>query len=339
MCDGEVVLTAHHADDQLETLLLALLRGAGPRGLSASPAIQSFGRGWLVRPLLEVTRSELERWAHEQHLSWIVDPTNESTSLDRNFLRHEIVPKLRSRWPAAAQNAVRSTLHLQESAQLLETLAELDLQTMQLAGCLEVDRLRALSSARRRNVLRHWLRSFGVRAPSARRLAAIEHDMLVAQEDRVPCARLERAELRRHRNLLYCVRAIPPVPDAALAWHVDRPLVLPSGLGTLQLVSTDGRGIAAAQIPSVLQIRFRRGGEVLKASGDAHRRSLKKRLQEAHVLPWWRGRLPLVYAGERLVAVGDLWVNAEFAARAGEPGLTLHWNDKPAIHALDRTRR
>lgn len=333
MSAGEALLTAHHADDQLETVLLALMRGAGPRGLSASPALQPFGPGWLVRPLLEFTRSDLERWANEERLTWIADPTNANTSLDRNYLRHEILPRLYARWPAAASSAVRSAAHLQESTQLLEALAELDLRALELHGCIDVDRLRELSAPRRRNVLRQWLRSYDVRAPSARRLSAIEHDMLIAREDRVPCSRVEGAEIRRHRNLLYCVQDLPQVPEASLAWPTHSSLVLPLGLGVLRLEPAVGSGIARARVPQTLHVTFRRGGETLKAPGEAHRRSLKKRLRDANVLPWWRGRLPIIYAGDRLVAVGDLWVNAEFAARAGEPGVRIVWNDKPPIHA------
>ena len=331
MSDGEALLTAHHADDQLETMLLALLRGAGPRGLSASPAVRSFGPGWLVRPLLDFTRSDLERWAREEQLTWVADPMNESISFDRNYLRHEIVPRLRTRWPAAALSAVRSATLVHESAQLLETLAKIDMRSLGIDGCLDVSGLRELPGPRRRNVLRQWLRSHGVRAPSARRLAAIDHDMLVAQHDRVPSARVDGSEIRRHRNLLYCISTLPQVPDSALSWDVVSPFVLPRGLGELRLEPTVGSGIATASLPRTLRVAFRRGGETLRAAGEAHRRSLKKRLQEANVLPWWRGRLPIIYAGDRLVAVGDLWVSAPFAAQAGEPGLRVVWIDKPAM--------
>ncbi|NLG75835.1 MAG: tRNA lysidine(34) synthetase TilS [Xanthomonadaceae bacterium] len=338
MNEEEALLTAHHADDQLETVLLALLRGAGPRGLSASPAVRSFGPGSLVRPLLDFTRTDLERWAREERLTWVADPMNESISYDRNYLRHEIVPRLRTRWPAAALNAVRSAALVHESAQLLETLADIDLRSLAVDGCLDVSGLREMSPPRRRNVLRHWLRSHGVRAPSARRLAAIDHDMLVAQHDRVPAARVEGAVIRRHRNLLYCISTLPQVPDAALSWDVASSLVLPPGLGELRLEPTVGGGIATASLPSTLRVAFRRGGETLKAAGDAHRRSLKKRLQQANILPWWRGRLPIIYAGDRLVAVGDLWVSAQFAAQAGESGLRVVWVDKPAMQPpMERT--
>ncbi len=330
----EVLLTAHHADDQVETVLLALMRGAGPRGLAASPAVQCFGPGWLVRPLLDFDRSDLERWAARERLTWVTDPTNESLSFDRNYLRHEIVAKLRARWPAVARSAVRSAALIQESAQLIEELAEMDLRSIERRGCLEVDRLEALSAPRRRNLLRYWLRAHGVRAPSARRLAAIDHDMRVAQADRVPCSKVEGAEIRRHRGLLYCVPTLPPVPEV-LAWEIHTSLELPSRLGALRFEPGTGSGISPAKLPPTLHVKFRRGGETLKAVGEAHRRSLKKRLQDANIVPWWRGRLPLIYAGDRLVAVGDLWVNAEVCAGEDEAGLRIVWDDKPAIHGVE----
>jgi tRNA(Ile)-lysidine synthase len=331
----EALLTAHHADDQLETVLLALVRGAGPRGLGASPAVQAFGAGWLMRPLLAFNRSELEGWAIQEGLAWIVDPTNESTSFDRNYLRHEVVTKLRARWPAAARSAVRSAELLQESALLIDELAELDMRSIERRGGLAVERLNALSAPRRRNVLRYWLRAQGLRAPSARRLAAIDHDMRNAQRDRIPCSKVEGAEIRRHRDVLYCVPVLPPVPQAPMIWEISKSLALPPGLGALRFEPSIGSGLSSARLPQALHVMFRRGGETLKAAGEVHRRSLKKRLQDANILPWWRGRLPLIYAGDRLVAVGDLWVNADDCAREGEAGLRVVWDDRPAIHAIE----
>lgn len=330
----EALLTAHHADDQLETMLLALARGAGARGLSGSPAVQAFGRGWLVRPLLEFTRAELEAWARTEQLSWIEDPTNASTSFDRNFLRHDVLPRLRERWPSIARASVRSTMHLHEASELLEELAQIDLEQVRLGPCVRVEELARLSQARRRNVLRSWLRSHGVRAPSTRRLAALEHDMLAAQADRVPRVAVDGAEIRRHRNLLYCTAMLPRIPDEPFEWSTHTALVLPNGLGTLAWSHVQGEGLSAARLPDSLTVTFRRGGEMLRAAGESHHRSLKKRLQDANVLPWWRGRLPVVYAGDRLAAVGDLWVSAELAAAPGELGLKIVWRDKPSIYAL-----
>jgi len=251
----ELLLTAHHADDQLETVLLALMRGAGPRGLSAMLPAQRLGQGWLMRPLLAFTRAELEAWAYQERLDWIHDPSNGDTAFDRNYLRHRILPVLQERWPAAARSAARSASHLGEASGVLDAVAAADLPAVGDGTCLDVDMLRALNPARRRNLLRYWIRRHGMSAPSTRKLAAIEHDMLVARKDRVPCVVWEGGGLRRHAGLLYCVRTLggsPGVPgmpggegvpekggvseEGALRWRTAQPFLLPQRLGRLRLV-------------------------------------------------------------------------------------------------------
>jgi tRNA(Ile)-lysidine synthase len=332
----EALLTAHHADDQLEGVLLALMRGAGVSGLSATPAMQPFSSGLLMRPLLQFTRSELESWARAQRLQWIEDPTNESLGFDRNYLRHYVTPLLRQRWPAAAANAVRASTHCAEASGLLEDLATLDIQSSTVGPCLDLTKLEQFSDARRRNVFRHWLKEKGVRAPSARKLASIDHDLLVAQHDRIPRIEIDHAVLQRHRNLLYCSAALEPIDERSLEWDTRSPLMLPAGLGRLHLEAGQGEGVARARLPERVSVSFRSGGETLRVSAQQPTRALKKLLQESNVLPWWRPRLPLIYAGDLLVAVGDLWVDAAFAAAPGEPSYKIRWRDKPAIEAISR---
>jgi tRNA(Ile)-lysidine synthase len=331
---NEVLLTAHHADDQLETMLLALMRGAGLRGLSGVPSVQIFGGGWLARPLLDFARAELEAWARAEKLQWLQDPSNDNTTFDRNFLRHRVLPALRERWPAVAHSATRSTAHLREAGRLLDVLAAADLESVVVGSCLSMPQLATLAPARRRNVLRHWIRQQGLRAPSTRKLATIERDLLIAREDRLPCVEWDGAQVRRHRGLLYCMRQHPPFqPADTLTWNVSQVLELPAQLGRLRVQRDAQGGLAAAKLPESLQIHFREGGEELQPAGDAHHRKLKKLLQDAGVLPWWRDRVPLIYAADRLVAVGDLWIAEEFAARAGEEALRIVWEGKPRIEA------
>jgi tRNA(Ile)-lysidine synthase len=331
---NEVLLTAHHADDQLETILLALMRGAGLRGLCAVPSVQIFGGGWLARPMLDFSRAELEAWARAEQLQWLEDPSNENTSFDRNFLRHRVLPALRERWPAAAHSATRSTAHLREAGRLLDVLAAADLEAIAVGSCLSMTQLAALAPARRRNLLRHWIRQHGVRVPSTRKLATIERDLLIAREDRLPCVEWDGVQVRRHRGLLYCMRERPQFePSDALTWNVSQVLELPAQLGRLRVERNATAGLAAARLPAALEVQFRHGGEELQPAGDAHHRKLKKLLQDAHVLPWWRDRVPLIYAGERLVAVGDLWIAEEFAARGGEDALRIVWEERPKIEA------
>jgi tRNA(Ile)-lysidine synthase len=331
---GEYLLSAHHADDQLETMLFALMRGAGLAGLSAMPATQPFANGSLVRPLLDFTRAELEVWARAEGLTWLSDPSNDNLSLDRNFLRKKIVAPLRERWPAAALTASRSAEHLREAGRALEQLAEIDAEHAVRGECLDVEYLRPLDAERRRNLLRYWIRRSGARAPSTRKLAAIEHDMLAAAEDRVPCMGWDGWEIRRHRGLLYCERQLPElVLDQALEWQARAPLTLPAGLGQLRLDAATVGGLNPAKLATTLSVRFRAGGESVQLAGDAFHRKLKKLLQSAAILPWWRDRLPLIYSDGQLVAVGDLWIAADFAAHQGEPASAIVWQDRPHIQS------
>ena len=329
---GEYLLVGQHADDQLETILLALMRGAGVLGLSGMQAFEPFARGALVRPLWNFTRAELEEWARSEGLRWLTDPSNDNHSLDRNFVRHRVVTALRERWPSAAQTALRSTQHLQEAWRALEQLAALDAERAVSGEYLNVAELTALNPERRRNLLRYWVRRRGARAPSTRKLAAIEHDMLAASADRVPCVAWDGWEMRRYRGWLYCEPQLPALDtELTLDWPSQSALDLPAGLGRLRIAPAAAGRLSAAKLPATLTVRFRAGGETLQPVGHAFHHKLKKLLQASAILPWWRERLPLIYAGKQLVAVGDLWIAAEFAAPAGEPGLTIEWEQRPTI--------
>ena len=334
---GEYLLVGQHADDQLETLLLALMRGAGVLGLSGMQIYEPFAAGALLRPLWDFTRAELEQWARAEGLTWLTDPSNDNLALDRNFVRHRIVAALRERWPAAAQTALRSTQHLQEAWRALDQLAALDADGTIVEECVDVARLAALNPERRRNLLRYWIRRRGARPPSTRKLAAIEHDMLAASADRVPCVAWDGWEIRRHRGWLYCERHLPPLDsEQVIAWSSDQPLSLPARLGTLRIAPAQSGRLDAARLPPTLTVRFRSGGELLQPVGHAFHHKLKKLLQAADILPWWRERLPLIYAAERLVAVGDLWIAAEFATPPDEQGMSIVWEQRPGIVARHR---
>jgi tRNA(Ile)-lysidine synthase len=328
---GEALLTAHHADDQLETVLLALTRGSGLNGLAGMPACKPFGAGWHLRPLLEYSRETIAAWAHDCGLSWIADPSNEQCCFSRNFLRHEVIPALRRRWPSIPDTAVRTAAHIAEGAALLDDLAGLDLTGACLGPCLRVDALARLEPQRRRNLLRYWLRSRGVRLPSTRKLAALEHDMLSAQDDRQPTIEWDGFEVRRYRGLLYVMPAMLEFSADAMRWDWQQPLVLAGEMGSLRAERTTGRGLRLADLPPHFDVEFRRRGDFLRPVGHVHRRSLKNLFQEAGILPWWRARLPMIRIEGALAAVGDLWVADEFAARPGEEGIDILWDGRPQI--------
>ena len=329
----EVLLTAHHGDDQLETMLLALMRGAGVRGLAGMSVCQRFAAGWLVRPLLDFRRAALEQWARSENLPFIVDPTNAATRFDRNYLRHEILPLLERRWPAATRNAVRSSGHLREAEEMLDALAATDHAAASVGPCLRLASLEALDAMRCRNLLRHWVRRHGAPAPSTRKLAALQHDMWAAGADRTPCVTWDRFEVRRHRGLLYCLRSQSPLEAQGIDWDGERPLTLPAGLGRLRAEQVIGAGIAGECLQHGLHVAFRAGRELIRPAGDAHHRTLKKLLQSSAILPWWRNRVPLIRIGRKLAAVGDLWVAEEFAAARDKSGMRIVWDERPPIEA------
>ncbi|MCB1982759.1 MAG: tRNA lysidine(34) synthetase TilS, partial [Rhodoferax sp.] len=183
-CD--TVLLAQHRRDQAETVLLQLLRGAGPHGLAAMPTTSRLGPGWLLRPLLEVDRSELLDYALEHGLHWIEDVSNADTRFDRNYLRQRILPLLRERWPAVGRNLARSARWCAETADWLDADADADLARVaaQRPDALHIPALRELGEPRQRNALRRWLRRLGLPVPDSQQLRHILHDALTAARDR-----------------------------------------------------------------------------------------------------------------------------------------------------------
>lgn len=331
---GGVLLTAHHRDDQAETLLLQLLRGAGPKGLAAMPERMTIAGVPLLRPLLDVGRDALREYARQQGLTWVDDPSNARTDYDRNFLRHEILPRLRSRWPAVGDTLARCAGHQAEAAQLLEALAEADWGQSTCSSSMKtgavpplaVSTLLHLSPPRRANLLRHWLHLRGVSMPSTAVLERIDQDLLHAAPDAEPLVRWGAVRLRRYREGLYLDDVLEEEsPSRCLDWRPDQPLSLPGGV--LSAVPAQGGGVALHHLPGGnLQVRFRQGGESLRPAGRRERHSLKHLFQESGVPPWERARVPLIYRGDELLAVAGYWVCAEFQARTDEPGMRFMWS-------------
>lgn len=331
---NEVLLTAQHQDDQLETFLLQALRGAGPAGLAAMPVRAPLGEGTLLRPLLDFDRAMLAAWAQEQGLEWIDDPSNVDESINRNYLRRRVVPVLKERWPAAAQTLSRAARNCAEAGELLETLATADLERSSAPiDCLSVDLLLPLPESRRKNVLREWLHLNGLRMPSASRLEHVLQEVIAAAPDAMPVVEVGGAELRRYRGHLYIVRSMPE-PSAG-QWQ-GGVFELGEGLGWLEWLPAEVKADSANQSagsvpePGALEVRYRLGGERLQPAGRKETHDLKKLFQDAGVLPWQRGRIPLLYADAELVAVGDLWHTAGFSRNGGPP---LAWRERPRVFA------
>ncbi|MGA9852374.1 MAG: tRNA lysidine(34) synthetase TilS [Gammaproteobacteria bacterium] len=330
----DMLLLAHHQDDQMETFLLQALRGAGLRGLAGMPAIANLGVGKLARPLLGYPHAELHAWANAQELDWLDDPSNADARFDRNYLRQHVIPLIRERWPSAAQTMSRSARHCGEALELLAGAAAEDWVTCvdQQNATLAVSALQTLEVRRAKNLLRYWLEKLDIPLPPAHKLEQIMHDVLPAGADRNPCVSWEGAELRRYRGRLYALTPLPEPPAGEFQLQRGEPVKLDSGLGILQLVAATGEGLRASVYPAAgFKVSFRSGGELCQPAGHAHRRPLKKWLQELGVLPWMRERLPLIYLGDQLAAVAGLFVCAPFAASTGEPGLRIEWLPHPRL--------
>jgi tRNA(Ile)-lysidine synthase len=331
MRQGDALLLAHHADDQAETFLLQALRGAGVRGLAAMPESAEFAGGILLRPLLGVTRTDLETWARSRGLEWSEDPSNADRDFDRNYLRHEVMPSLRHRWPAAAHTLSRAARHSAEAETVVQVLATEDWQRYGAGETLPVRALQELPEPRARQLLRHWLHLRQLPLPPSTKLSEILLQAKAA-EDRNPCVDWAGAEVRRYADHLFALTPLPAPPEEfQLRPGAFEPLG--TGLGALGLVPAAGEGIRAALCgPAGLRVAFRSGGESCRPMGRAHGRPLKKWLQEMHVFPWLRDRLPLVYSGEDLLAVAGLFACEPYAAKDGEAGLRIEWREHPPLH-------
>lgn len=302
---GEALLTAQHRDDQAETLLFHLLRGAGVRGLAAMPASRPLGAGHLLRPLLNCSRTELQAYAAEHRLSWVDDPSNADCRFSRNYLRQRVLPLLAGRWPHAAVTMARAAEHLGEAAQLLDELAQQDLQSAQAPGpfawlrlpSLCLPPLRTLSAARQRNALRYWLREL-TRMPDTEHWVGWQA-LRDAAGDAAPVWRLAAGELRRADERLWWLSGdwLRPPPLVTLRPEVDRALPLP-GNGWVRI---DGRLPAGGDWHLV----YRRGGERMNLPGRG-RRDLKRLLNERQVPAFVRGRLPLLLQDGEVRAVANL---------------------------------
>lgn len=332
---GERLLTAQHRDDQAETVLLQLLRGAGVAGLAAMPALAGLGPGSLGRPLLAFDRAELEAYAREQGLEWVEDPSNADLDYDRNYLRHEVMPRLRARWPAAAATISRSAGHCAAADQALRALAAGDLELCRLSGHrLAIYPLLQLPPERRNHLLRAWIARAGLPLPPAHKLARILDEVIPARPDAEPLVAWPGAELRRYRDALWLTPPLPPAePDWLADWDGTAPLALPAGLGQLRTVPGPGGIDPLRWRDGRKTVAFRREGLACTPAGRQGSRPLKKLFQELDVPPWLRERVPLLFIDGELAAVADYVVCAPFAA--ADQGLQPAWERPPWFDSDD----
>jgi tRNA(Ile)-lysidine synthase len=332
LAPGECLLTAHHAEDQAETVLLQLLRGAGLKGMSAMPICRAWYDGWHLRPLLHVAQRDLRDFGAAAGVTAVSDPMNLDMRFDRAYLRRQLWPLIEERWPGAAISLSRTARHFADAQELLDRSAALAVQTLRDGTTLSVTGLRALSATEQLNVLRYWITANEVQSPSTARLREALRQIMAADADHLPVIVWGEHALRRYRDRLFLTMAHPPRVGEPREWFlaVGVKLTLGRELGTL-LWSPQIGGLDADRLPDRVVVRQRRGGETLKPQRRARTQTVQHLCQSSGVLPWMRDALPLVYAGNDLVAVGDLWQDARWCVAAGAPGVGCDWRDAPIL--------
>ena len=337
--EGESLVLAHHQDDQAETVLLRLLRGSGSDGLAAMRTQRSFSGGDLLRPLLALSRAQLLAYANLHSLCWCDDPSNEDDGPDRNFLRRQVMPLLHRRWPNAASTLSQSAALLAEDARLLGEEADQRLAAVvdgKDPTVLRIPALLELDPAWRSRVLRRWLDRQHLPPLRRRAFALIAEQLLSGSADSEAQYQWSGAVLRRWRDGLHASWKADALPGRwRRPWDGTGSLGLPVG-GTLQFKSLDAGATADANIISLTTefgaccVASREGGERIRLPGRAHSHSLKHQLQQRHVVPWRRERMPLLFAGDgELLAAGDLVISARLDAWCAAHRLALDWKAGP----------
>jgi tRNA(Ile)-lysidine synthase len=329
---GECLLTAHHADDQAETLLLQLLRGAGLKGMAAMPQCRAWAGGWHLRPLLHFAKRDLRRFGVSAGATGVSDPMNDDARFDRAYLRRHLWPVIEARWPGAAITVARAAGHVAVAQGLLDSAAAQAVDLLRDGDALSVAGLRTLSSPEQVNALRYWISAHDAAPPSTAKLTEAVRQIVAAEADHQPRIIWGGHALRRYRNRLFLTPASPPALKEHREWPIADAADLDLGgeLGVLQWSPQQG-GLDPARLPDALMVRRRRGGETLKVHRRGRTQSLQHLCQGLGVLPWMRDALPLVYAGHDLIAVGDLWLDARWCVAAGAPGFACTWRGAPIL--------
>ena len=321
---GEMLLTAHHGDDQVETFLLQWLRGSGVHGLSAMPEYKSWQEGWLARPLLGCSRGELEVFAQACGLQWMEDKSNMDLRFDRNFLRNEIVPRLKARWPGLVATSGRSARHCASAAGLADEIAATDLDTCggENSYRLSLDAITRLSQSRQENLLRNWVAGHKLETPNSHKIRRILSEVMVARADADPVVTWAGIQVRRFGRELYLLPRLPAEATGwSSPWHGNEGLVLPEGLGELKLVKAGSGFKNDVLTAGRVSVGFRREGLQCTPSGRSGSRSFKRLMQDFSVPPWLRNRVPLLFVDDKLAAVGDVCLCEPY----GKEDLELEW--------------
>lgn len=321
--DKGVLVLGHHLDDQVETFFLRMFRGAGLHGLQSIAKVSQRDHYQIVRPLLGLTRNQIEEYGQESNLRWIEDESNNNLDFDRNFLRHEVLPLIEQRWPQYPKRIESVIARLQEAPTDQHDIDQQIAQRLSHDGGLKLVGLEHFSDAQIRALLHRWLTRQAIKVPSTERLDAIITDVINASADRQPMVQMGAGSIRRHGLALYWVADqddIGKPPEVVINQRTYWP-----GVGEVALLSEQSKSpLIKVGIPD-LNWRLRNEGESIHPVGRSRRRDLKRLFQEYRHKPWLRDRTPLLFSGDQLIAVGDLFVDQDFAVAEGEPGLKVFW--------------
>ncbi len=308
---GEGLLLAHHADDQAETLLFRLLRGSGAKGLAAMAETRALGAGALYRPLLSVTSQQIEEYAHRHNLQWVEDPSNQDDTFDRNFLRNRLLPLIETRWPSAKKNIAKAAQLLQQSNSIVSDVIAKEFKALnylkaRLGSAVDVKVLRAYSISYQAELIRYWCQQERLPAPDFTQFEKVFEQLEKGQD-----SSWKGALLKHFNGRLYLL------PDRQAKEFVSCDLTLGQLLlnseSSLEVLEHQGSGLK----PGSYRVLMRQGGERCKPAGRARSQTLKRLLQEYELEPWLRSEVPLIYSGDTIAAVGDLWVCEGFVQHNG----------------------
>jgi len=311
---NDVLLVAQHRDDQLETVLLQLFRGGGLRGLSGMLEIMTFGQGVILRPLLNVSKLAIDNYARTHGLNWVDDPSNLSNDYDRNFLRNAVLPLLKQRWPVCDKTVARSARHCADAQVVIAVLAEaLFRQVFNVVDkTLCIGQLQSYEITQQQLVIRHWFQALNLRMPAQAFVERLQSEVLSAREDSDPVLSEQGYCVRRYRDKLYCLKQVTPEIVLESIWPAGQASIRVSDHQTLSCVPSSV-GICREQWQdATIVVKARSGGEKIRLPGRKGHHALKKLFQEAGIPPWEREAIPLVYLDDKLAAVGDLWISADF---------------------------
>lgn len=325
--EDDVLLVAQHREDQLETVLLQLFRGSGLAGLSGMPEQMQFGFGMLLRPFLNIDKQAINDYARQQQLSWVEDPSNQCSDYDRNFLRNQVLPLLKQRWPGIDKTVSRSARHCADAQGLVNEIAVqcFDAVSDQADQTLIISQLHLQSFAHQKLVIRQWFAFVGLKMPSQDLAERILNEVVGADEQRVPLISTQDCEIRRYRDRLYCLPPVVMHMQQTISWPSNQRSIAIGNRQSLSWIESSSGIPAEHWQHAQIEIKFRSGGEKISLPGRSGHHTLKKLFQEAGIPPWEREQMPLIYINGQLAAVGEQWISADFYAEKSAACIKLVW--------------